>query len=145
MRDSSNPNKHPDVNLGGNRKWYKVMFYGTLMRGFENARLLFANTDLPPIYRGNCETVQRFHMTCENFIPYVSKKKEVSTIKGELWEMDSRVLSQVDILEGHPNWYERSVVELTNGEKAYLYFNERSRGKHSISDGSYRNHRIRSM
>ena len=107
------------------------------MRGFGNNMILFG-MDRPPIFRGEFKTVEKFRMTCDGTIPYVNQNFEDTQIKGELWEVDSRCLQQLDILEGHPVWYERKLVDLDNGEKAYLYFNNRSVGKHNITDGDFR-------
>ena len=119
------------------RMYYKIFFYGNLMRGFPDNKNLFG-IDRPPIFRGPCKTTEKFKMTSDGKVAYVNQNFEESQITGELWEVDSRLLQHIDINEGHPLWYERKLVDVDNGEKAYLYFNNRSVGKHNIKDGDFR-------
>jgi gamma-glutamylaminecyclotransferase len=98
-----------------------VMFvYGTLRRGFENHFLLDG-----AIFLGAARTREKYALYSEN-IPYVSKTKEISTVAGEVYRVDSPTLERIDLLEGHPNWYVREMIEviLQDGSivSAWIYF-----------------------
>ena len=47
-----------------------------------------------------------------------------NTISGELYLVNDTVLERLDQLEGHPDWYQRRVVNINNNgdnENAYMY------------------------
>ncbi|MDR3557263.1 MAG: gamma-glutamylcyclotransferase [Syntrophobacteraceae bacterium] len=97
-----------------------MFVYGTLRRGFENHFLLDG-----AIFLGPARTRGKYALFSEN-IPYVSKTKEISTVAGEVYRVDSPTLERIDLLEGHPNWYVREMIEvvLQDGSivSAWIYF-----------------------
>ena len=105
----------------------KVFVYGTLKKGFGNNSLM-ESAEAKFI----CETTTKKEYYLVSYgIPYVVKetkeyprsiRKMKGKIKGELYEIPEKNIGIIDDLEGHPNWYRRELVELENGEKAYLYF-----------------------
>jgi len=46
----------------------------------------------------------------------VSISKNFSSIKGEIYEVDDLMLSELDVLEGYPEWYGRKVIFCENEE-----------------------------
>lgn len=114
-----------------------LFVYGTLMSGFGN-NILLRNEKLI----GTGETVKQYAMYGSG-IPFVNDTTEVSTIKGELYEVKPSSMPSLDGLEGHPNWYKRKEIPVTVNNQEYtawLYFNNDNRGK-LISDGDYRGYR----
>jgi len=103
-----------------------VFVYGTLKRGYSNHALLQGCG-----YLGVAQTVDKFAMY-ERGIPYVSKQENKTQIIGELYLVDELCLNNLDMLEGHPDWYKRELINVTcilnSGDfktiKAWLYFNK---------------------
>lgn len=98
----------------------KVFVYGTLKRGFSNHRLLEGAR-----FVGCARTAQPYALY-ESDYPLVYRKERVSTIGGEVYEMDPDQLMHLDRLEQHPDYYCRDQVDvvLEGGarESVWLYF-----------------------
>ena len=120
---------------------YLVFVYGRLKIGCGNHHLL---EDQKLIWE-NAETVFQYEMLCRGcpmvIEPQTAKERvfgkfdgEVETEKtgfvlGELYEVDHDCLvNALDILEGHPNFYERRLAPILNGNNrnevkmAWVYF-----------------------
>lgn len=90
----------------------KVFVYGTLKRGFHNHRLLagtkYIGTDF---IRG----------TLINFgLPGVIAGERA--VEGEIYEVDDATLARLDLLEGHPNFYERKTTVTINASERVSYY-----------------------
>ncbi|MFN5889456.1 MAG: gamma-glutamylcyclotransferase [Bacteroidota bacterium] len=72
-----------------------IFVYGTLRRGFGNHSFLNQST-----FKGNAITVEKFTMFCSGQIPFVSRSQAISTIVGEVYEVDEQTLRNLDTLEG---------------------------------------------
>lgn len=114
----------------------KVFTYGTLMKGCGNHRFVLGTT-----FVGEGETTKEYGLFVDG-LPYVSESDNVSTIKGELYEVSDRKLEDIDMLEGHPHFYERKEVEVeVDGEThtAYMYFYKRQMPYSAlVPSGDYR-------
>ena len=104
-----------------------VFVYGTLRRNMSNNALLSTSTHL-----GSGRTKEKFVMYSRS-IPFVSKSQRVSSILGDVYEVDSATLASLDRLESYcpsspeSSWYSRSLTEVEMGSTtvtAYCYFNE---------------------
>ena len=94
-----------------------LLVYGTLKRGYSNHALLAAalfvgeaaTTEMYGFYLGPDE-----YAPGEPEIPFLSAKPKVGDsavqVRGEVWEVDSSTLAQLDELEGHPDWYQRKTI-----------------------------------
>jgi gamma-glutamylaminecyclotransferase len=115
-----------------------VFVYGTLRSGGSNYDLMRG----AELY-GRGETAERFHLTAgRGGVPFVSRRADVSPVKGEVYVVDGRGLARLDMLEGHPRWYQREVVHIRiegsdQNVMAWIYLNERSRGEDTIADGDF--------
>lgn len=122
----------------------KIAVYGTLRKGFGNARVL---GDSPLIGEG--KTINKYKMTARG-IPFVNPNEPVSRITVEVYDVSPSQLPSVDALEGYnPNdhegsWYKRTPieVELENGEtiEASIYFGDKDAGT-LIESGDYKDYR----
>lgn len=105
---------------------HTLFVYGTLKRNFSNHHLLKDSQ-----YLGTGFTKERYAMY-ESGIPFVVKSEPVSSIHGELYQVDDTTLQRLDRLEGHPDWYYREQVEIlfASGQTitAWLYFNPEKTG-----------------
>lgn len=86
----------------------KIFVYGTLRRGSYNHYLL---EDSPFI--GNGRTVNGFTMVNMGGFPGVISGGDTSIV-GELYEVNKETLAQLDRLEGHPDWYTRTPITITD-------------------------------
>ena len=100
-----------------------VAVYGTLKKSHGNSHLLKDS-----LFIGKGKTEKNFALY-RSGIPFVTKTEEVSPIVVEVYSVDESTLSNLDALEGHPNWYVREqtpIIMDEDGHKlnAYLYFND---------------------
>ena len=117
-----------------------VFVYGTLQKNAGNHLLLEGQKFL-----GDAETVGKYYETISGYVPFVSKLKQLHTIKGELYKIDNEhTMLDLDGLEGHPNWYCREVISVLdeNGkeQRAWLYFNDSCLNRPAVEDGDYKKH-----
>lgn len=112
-----------------------IFVYGTLMSGFGNNRLLSGSK-----FIGNAITKEKYTMRSRG-IPFVNENKPTSNIHGEVYKVDKPTLSQLDSLEGHPNWYYRKEIdlEMEDGSEivAEIYFND-DKSCSIVESGKYR-------
>lgn len=85
----------------------KVFVYGTLKRGFPNSYLLRNST-----YIGKATTVDKFCMYDLGAFPAVACSPEISKIEGEVYNIDKATLVNLDMLEGYPNLYTRTLINV---------------------------------
>ena len=113
---------------------HNIFVYGTLRSGGGNSRLL-RESELVSI----AKTDGKYALYVEG-IPYAVKKEEVSRIIGEVWSVNSDTLQSIDLLEGHPNWYVRELINViltdANMLRAWIYFNPSPRGR-LVESGDY--------
>jgi gamma-glutamylcyclotransferase (GGCT)/AIG2-like uncharacterized protein YtfP len=104
----------------------RVFVYGTLKRGyFNHMRCLYGRPNVE--FVGTAETVNKLTLYDMGPFPFVTKDgKGVSTIKGEVFNIDAEVFADLDHLEGYPGeGYDRCEipVRLADGTKttAWIY------------------------
>jgi gamma-glutamylaminecyclotransferase len=116
---------------------YRVFVYGTLRKGFSNHRLL---NHSGATFVSDAKTIDKYRLTADG-IPFVFKQFSDIEITGEVYDVDSNVLSSLDRLEGHPFSYKREIVPTTAGD-AWIYFVNSSEcfGK-KISSGDFNDYR----
>ncbi len=100
-----------------------LFVYGTLMKGFGNHHLLESST-----FIGTARTCEKYAMYATGF-PFVNPNIPRTVISGEVYLVESEeVLHRLDQLEGHPNWYVRTEIDVELIEdsrklRASIYFN----------------------
>lgn len=95
-----------------------VFVYGSLKKGFCNHQLIERSEFICKTHTKECYEMLDLHD-----FPGVTKEKRISTIHGELYNVENTVLKQLDEFEG--NWYLRETVELESGPSAQMYFLKR--------------------
>jgi|TARA_B100000768_G_scaffold166672_1_gene170212 gamma-glutamylaminecyclotransferase len=103
-----------------------VFVYGTLKHGHSNNVLMDSSK-----FIGRAITIDKFVMY-QSGIPFVSKSLNTTNISGEVYSVNETTMSNLDLLEHHPDWYVREKVSVRvidrEGEiktmEAWLYFNE---------------------
>ena len=102
----------------------KIFVYGTLRKHKSNNVLLEKSK-----YLGDYRTIDKFIMTSNGYIPFVSDAVKYSHIKGEIYSVSPSVLKVIDNLEGHPHWYRRKKIKVTNNNgksfvNVFIYIND---------------------
>jgi len=97
-----------------------VFVYGTLRSGFGNHSLISSSKFL-----GKGITKKEYALY-QMGIPFLVEDESHKQIVGELYSVSSHVLQNLDMLEGHPSWYQRKKSTVViNGKnfRAWIYFN----------------------
>lgn len=115
-----------------------IFVYGTLKEGYGNHHLLQQALKV-----GKAETIEKYGMY-EMGIPFVVKDENDTTIKGEVYLVDTQTFRNVDLLEGHPICYRREQIKVnikidkrTRRTNAWIYFYPESNGR-KITNGIYK-------
>ncbi|XP_030751538.1 putative gamma-glutamylcyclotransferase CG2811 isoform X2 [Sitophilus oryzae] len=110
---------------------YKVFVYGTLKKGEPNHHWFSKSTDGYHKFLYNAQTKEKYPLiigTRYN-VPFILHSPgNGHNARGEVYEVDNKVLSDLDILEDHPNYYIREEYEVENidtksrkTEKVWIY------------------------
>ena len=97
----------------------KVFVYGTLKQGHGNNYAL-ANSEL----LGECVIKGKYRMLDLGWYPGVVRvpaQQEIVEIHGEVYRIDESVLHTLDLIEGHPSFYERVKI-VTDWKNTWMYF-----------------------
>lgn len=105
-----------------------VFVYGSLKSGYDNHSVIEEASLI-----GEVITVDSYDMYLSGF-PYLTKFGKTSRIHGELYEVtDSHLKGPLDTLEGHPDFYEREMIDVEiNGEivSAWTYIYKQNNISH---------------
>ena len=96
-------------------KKYRIAVYGTLRVGFHNHSLLIVSTGTD--YLG-MRKIKGYILVCDT-IPY-AVHSEGDYVVAEIYDVTKDVLDEIDVLEGHPNWYKREKID-EDGTEMYIY------------------------
>ncbi len=93
-----------------------IFVYGTLLRGESNDHWLVGAEFLGVDRLG---AAQLFNLG--NYPMIVPGK---GWVKGELYRISPAILQKLDILEEHPDYYQRNLVTLESGCRAWVYWGQ---------------------
>ena len=105
-----------------------VFVYGSLLRGLHNHHLLCtarlacspARTAAPGFVLVDSSNGYPFALAAGR-----ARASDAQTVLlGEVYEVDDRTLAQLDALEGHPDWYRRSLQPIEGEDPAWIYLME---------------------
>ena len=85
----------------------RIFVYGTLKHGHPNSYLLKNST-----YIGKATTIDKFCMYDLGAFPAVADVPKISKIEGEVYDIDRATLANLDRLEGYPNLYTRTLINV---------------------------------
>jgi gamma-glutamylaminecyclotransferase len=98
----------------------RLFIYGTLKRGQRNSHLLRGQT-----FIGEAETLPCYRLYDAGSYPcLVEDMRNGVAVRGELWEVDPRIVPVLDQLEDAPELYHRATIEVRHTAPpvfAYLY------------------------
>ena len=111
-----------------------VFTYGTLRRGEPNHPLLARARFL-----GEAATLPHFALVDLGPFPAMIAGGQTAVI-GEVYAVDERTLARLDILEGHPRFYQRRRIHLASGQEVEAYLMEPAlvAGRPRIPSGNWR-------
>jgi len=113
-----------------------LFVYGTLMKDLPNHYLLETST-----YLGKYKTVDKYVLSIDSGIPYLSDKKKIYHIEGELYDVSDDILNELDSLEAEGEWYFRKPIKLYNDNDiicvAQAYHNDDNGIE--LSNGNFKN------
>ena len=111
----------------------RVFVYGTLRAGEPNHRLLHGYEQVATL-----RTAPTFELVNLGAFPAVTRGGSTAVV-GEVYEVWSDTLADLDHLEGHPDFYRRETIELEDGSEvsAYLMRPADARGYRSIPTGDW--------
>ncbi|KAJ8707245.1 hypothetical protein PYW08_011379 [Mythimna loreyi] len=95
---------------------HKVFVYGTLKRGEPNYYWLTKNENGVGkfVSEGRTKTKYPLIIATKYNIPFLLHKPGTGyNVQGEIFEVDDTMLSKLDILEDHPNYYVREIDDIT--------------------------------
>ena len=95
-----------------------VFTYGTLKRGFRYYNMYLNGSIGKSEYLYDATT--KGIMYDLGAYPAVNIDED-GIIHGEVFKIEPKVLAALDYLEGYPQFYNRSQVELSTGDKAWIY------------------------
>uniref|UniRef100_A0A1A9WQN7 Gamma-glutamylcyclotransferase family protein n=1 Tax=Glossina brevipalpis TaxID=37001 RepID=A0A1A9WQN7_9MUSC len=108
-------------------KLFKVFVYGTLKNGEFNHYLLTNVNNGFARYLGEGKTVEKYPLIISTRfnIPFLLDRSGWGHyVKGEVYEVDEKMMSKLDELEDYPNYYDREVQDIAMDKevtKCWLY------------------------
>ncbi|XP_044738391.1 putative gamma-glutamylcyclotransferase CG2811 isoform X2 [Chrysoperla carnea] len=96
---------------------HRVFVYGTLKKCEPNHHWLTDTKNGVSKFIGDGETLEKYPLVIATKynIPFLLYKPGTgNNVKGEIYEVDEKMLKNLDILEDHPNFYERDQYLLKN-------------------------------
>ena len=112
---------------------HRVFVYGTLLAGEPNHRLLRTAS-----FEGLARTADGFALFDLGAFPGMVRT-EAGVVHGEVYRVDDRTLAALDRLEGHPDFYVRTLIRLADGHEVWAYLLDavRVRGRAVIPSGRW--------
>jgi gamma-glutamylcyclotransferase (GGCT)/AIG2-like uncharacterized protein YtfP len=111
-----------------------VVVYGSLKRDQSNHQWLAGAR-----FRGSAQLVGAELYSLGSYPMAVLQPGSSSRIRGEVFQVDGPALEQLDLLEGHPHYYRRVVLTLSDGCQAWVYLGteEQVAGKPLVHRGDW--------
>ena len=112
-----------------------VLFvYGTLRQGHSAHALLAGGA-----YLGTVTTLPQYDLAHLGAYPGLLRGGKTA-VTGELYLVDERTIQDLDEYEGHPDYFHRGIVVLSNGREvaAYFYPRDRAAGSPRIPGGDWK-------
>lgn len=101
----------------------KVFVYGSLMTGLGNHRLLSSSHVKGSVISYGADRLRwPGKMLSLGGFPGLLHADQLTTIVGEVYEVNAEVFQSLDWLEGYPRFYNREIRKTKNGHEAWVYF-----------------------
>ncbi|XP_014613991.1 PREDICTED: putative gamma-glutamylcyclotransferase CG2811 isoform X1 [Polistes canadensis] len=116
-----------DSSLLNENPLHRIFVYGTLKRGEPNHKLIQDKTNGYAKFLGIAKTTSSYPLiiATKYNIPFLLKKPGVGHhVIGEIYDVDSKMLTKLDELEEHPNFYERTKEDVFMAPESKLKHNK---------------------
>ena len=118
---------------------HTIAVYGTLKKNYSNYYSYL--NGLGSTHIGGGKTKDKYPLVISGLPYLVDKKGTGHNVEVDVFEVTGSVLADVDMLEGHPNWYRRKQIPITlkDGSTivAWIYFNPQEIFKHTTLHKTY--------
>ena len=101
--------------------WHLVFVYGTLMQKAGSIRSLDKFGTEAEFVSDTVTSSRQFDMLNLGHFPGVIDSASGNRVAGELWRVTNRVFSELDLIEGYPDFYTRKMVPTEHGI-AWMYY-----------------------
>ncbi|KAL2718035.1 gamma-glutamylaminecyclotransferase C isoform X1, partial [Vespula squamosa] len=115
-----------DSNFLNENPLHRIFVYGTLKRGEPNHKLIQDATNGYAKFLGIAKTTSSYPLiiATKYNIPFLLKKPGIGHhVIGEIYDVDSKMLTRLDELEEHPNFYERTEEDVFMATESKLKSN----------------------
>ena len=102
-----------------------VFVYGTLKKGFYNHEYMNSKGDHAIFIQVATISGKMYDLGAYPAINLVEER----LVHGEVYEISSNILKQLDYLEGYPDLYSRTMIRINDEIQAWVYHMEYSRLK----------------
>ncbi|XP_015179801.1 PREDICTED: putative gamma-glutamylcyclotransferase CG2811 isoform X2 [Polistes dominula] len=106
---------------------HRIFVYGTLKRGEPNHKLIQDKANGYAKFLGIAKTTSSYPLiiATKYNIPFLLKKPGVGHhVMGEIYDVDSKMLTKLDELEEHPNFYKRTEEDVLMAPEFKLKHNK---------------------
>lgn len=103
----------------------RVFVYGSLKRGEPNHQWLYG-----AIFAGRARLLSAELYSLTSYPMAVLRPGSPQVIHGEVFVIDAEGLDRLDLLEGYPNYYDRQILNLSDGTMAWVYL-----GRDAVVEG----------
>ena len=112
-----------------------LFVYGTLREGSGHLRHSIMKN---AVFMGVYNTKPKYDMIDLRSFPGLLKDGE-SVVVGEIYQVDSDILTRTDLMEGHPTFYKRMNIEIEDFDDVQAYFLPRNEYGHmpKVSTGDW--------
>lgn len=97
----------------------QVFVYGTLKRGKVRHSHMKGATFLREAW--TAATYALYQSPGVNYPCLVEDDNEGVAVEGELWEVPDECLTHLDVVEGVPDWFQRRIISLEDGQEVEAY------------------------
>ncbi|KAK2584816.1 hypothetical protein KPH14_007129 [Odynerus spinipes] len=114
------------ANIQNESPLHRIFVYGTLKRGEPNHKLIQDAANGYAKFLGLAKTTTTYPLiiATKYNIPFLLKKSGIGHhVIGEIYDVDSKMLTRLDELEEHPHFYERTEENVLMAPESKLKFN----------------------
>jgi len=114
-----------------------VAVYGTLKKDYSNYYSYLTSSK----YLGGGQTKDKYPLVIKGLPYLIEEKGNGHNVEVDIFKVSGTVLTQLDRLEGHPNWYRRKQIDIQTIDgkvlKCWTYFNLRERSDREVHHKTY--------
>lgn len=113
-----------------------VAVYGTLKKGYSNYYSYLTSAK----YVAKGKTKEKYPLIISGLPYLIEDIGKGHNVEVDVFKVSDSKLKDLDLLEGHPNWYRRKQVDIVVGKKTlscWIYFNIKEKATNQVFHKSY--------